>query len=69
MSMAHSIELRVPFLDKEVMEMAKKIPTEHRVNDIDTKYALRQAALEELPEEWAKRKKLRFPCSNSSLVT
>ena len=61
MSMAHSIELRVPFLDKEVMEMAKKIPTEHRVNEIDTKYALRQAALEELPEEWAKRKKLGFP--------
>lgn len=61
MSMAHSIELRVPFLDKEVMEMAKKIPTAHRVNDMDTKYALRQAALEELPEEWAKRKKLGFP--------
>ena len=61
MSMAHSIELRVPFLDKEVMELAKNIPSEYRVNDIDTKYVLRQAAHQELPEEWAKRPKLGFP--------
>lgn len=61
MSMAHSIELRVPFLDKEVMELAKNIPSKYRVNDIDTKYVLRQAAHQELPEEWAKRPKLGFP--------
>ncbi|KGR91102.1 asparagine synthase [Ureibacillus massiliensis 4400831 = CIP 108448 = CCUG 49529] len=61
MSMAHSLELRVPFLDKEVMELAKNIPSKYRVNEIDTKYALRLAANEELPEEWAKRKKLGFP--------
>lgn len=61
MSMAHSIELRVPFLDKEVMELAKDIPSRYRVNDIDTKYVLRQAAHQELPEEWAKRPKLGFP--------
>lgn len=61
MSMAHSLELRVPFLDKEVMELAKNIPSKYRVNEIDTKYALRQAANEELPGEWAKRKKLGFP--------
>jgi len=61
MSMAHSLELRVPFLDKEVMELAKNIPSKYRVNEIDTKYALRQAANKELPEEWAKRKKLGFP--------
>lgn len=61
MSMAHSIELRVPFLDKEVMELAKNIPSQYRVNDIDTKYVLRQAAHQELPEEWAKRPKLGFP--------
>ncbi len=61
MSMAHSIELRVPFLDKEVMELAKNIPSRYRVNDIDTKYVLRQAAHKELPEEWAKRPKLGFP--------
>lgn len=64
MSMAHSIELRVPFLDKEVMELAKNIPSKYRVhgtNDSGTKYALRQAALKELPEDWAKRPKLGFP--------
>ncbi|WP_025729824.1 asparagine synthase (glutamine-hydrolyzing) [Atopobacter phocae] len=61
MSMAHSIELRVPFLDKEVMELAKTIPTEYRANYNNTKIVLRQAAREVLPEEWAKRKKVGFP--------
>jgi asparagine synthase (glutamine-hydrolysing) len=61
MSMAHSLELRVPFLDKEVMELAKKIPSKYRVNLEDTKYVLRRAANEVLPDEWANRKKLGFP--------
>ncbi|QUH25901.1 asparagine synthase (glutamine-hydrolyzing) [Serpentinicella alkaliphila] len=61
MSMAHSLELRVPFLDKEVMALASKLPSEIRVNNIDTKYALRVAANETLPDEWAKRPKLGFP--------
>jgi asparagine synthase (glutamine-hydrolysing) len=61
MSMAHSIELRVPFLDKEVMAMAGEIPGNLRVNDIDTKYALRQASKEVLPDEWANREKVGFP--------
>lgn len=61
MSMAHSIELRVPFLDKKVMETAKKVPTRYRVNEVDTKYAFRLAAGRALPEEWAKRKKIGFP--------
>ncbi|MDW7672896.1 MAG: asparagine synthase (glutamine-hydrolyzing) [Bacillota bacterium] len=61
MSMAHSLELRVPFLDKEVMSLASRIPSEQRVNSINTKYALRIAANETLPDEWAKRPKLGFP--------
>ncbi|WP_430790984.1 asparagine synthase (glutamine-hydrolyzing) [Virgibacillus flavescens] len=61
MSSAHSIELRVPFLDKEVMKTAGKIPTNLRVNPVDTKYALREAAKEVLPEEWANRPKVGFP--------
>lgn len=61
MSMAHSIELRVPFLDKEVMKVAETIPTEYKVNDENTKVALRYAAKEVLPEEWAKRQKKGFP--------
>lgn len=61
MSMAHSLELRVPFLDKEVFKVASHIPTQYKVSTADTKIALRQAALDELPEAWAKRKKLGFP--------
>lgn len=61
MSMAHSLELRVPFLDKLVMEQAEKIPAEYKVNEIDTKYVLRQAANRTLPDAWANRKKAGFP--------
>ncbi|MEG0261400.1 MAG: asparagine synthase C-terminal domain-containing protein, partial [Lysinibacillus sp.] len=61
MSMAHSIELRVPFLDKEVMRVATKVPTRYRVNEVDTKFAFRKASEKALPEEWAKRKKIGFP--------
>ncbi|MFZ3577776.1 asparagine synthase (glutamine-hydrolyzing) [Virgibacillus sp. DJP39] len=61
MSSAHSIELRVPFLDKKVMETAGKLPSNYRVNKEDTKYALRKAAKEVLPEEWANRPKVGFP--------
>ncbi len=61
MSMAHSLELRVPFLDKHVMELAQSIPAEYKVNAIDTKYVLRQAANRALPDAWANRKKAGFP--------
>ncbi|OJV65939.1 MAG: asparagine synthase (glutamine-hydrolyzing) [Clostridiales bacterium 38-18] len=61
MSMAHSLELRVPFLDREVMQFASTLPKEQRVNRENTKYALRVAANEILPEAWAKRPKLGFP--------
>lgn len=61
MSMANSLEVRVPFLDKEVFRVASKIPTALRVNRTDTKYALRMAARRRLPEESAGRKKLGFP--------
>ena len=61
MSSAHSLELRVPFLDKEVMKVAERIPTKYRIKDGLSKYALRKAALAELPEEWARRPKNGFP--------
>lgn len=61
MSMAHSIELRVPFLDKEVMNVASRIPTRFRVSEKGTKYAFRLAARKALPDAWAKRKKIGFP--------
>ena len=61
MSMAHSLELRVPFLDKEVMALSSQIPSNLQINSITTKYALRKAANEVLPDEWANRPKLGFP--------
>ena len=61
MSMANSIELRVPFLDKEVFKLASTIPTKYRVNKKETKIAFREAAKKYLPEEVSNKKKLGFP--------
>lgn len=61
MSMANSLELRVPFLDKEVFKVASTIPTHLRVNKENTKWAMRQAALRHLPPETAQKEKLGFP--------
>lgn len=61
MSMANSLELRVPFLDKEIMALAGKIPTEYRVTKENTKYAMRLAALKKIPPQTANKKKLGFP--------
>jgi len=61
MSMAHSLEVRVPFLDKEVFEVARHIPTKFKVNKENTKYAMRMAAHRYLPDMVAEKKKLGFP--------
>lgn len=61
MSMAHSLELRVPLLDKKMMECAQVIPTKYLFNEHNTKYAFRQAAFRHIPKEWAARPKLGFP--------
>lgn len=61
MSMAHSLELRVPFLDKKIMALAEKIPVEYRVSKENTKLALRNAAMRAMPKETANKKKLGFP--------
>ncbi len=61
MSMAHSIELRVPYLDRIIMDAARRVPARYRVNDVDTKYCLRIAANRKLPDEWATRPKKGFP--------
>lgn len=61
MSMAHSLELRVPFLDRNVMELAEQIPVKDRVTETETKYAMRLAALQACPPQTAKKKKLGFP--------
>ncbi|MDR0914464.1 MAG: asparagine synthase (glutamine-hydrolyzing) [Oscillospiraceae bacterium] len=61
MSMANSLELRVPFLDKEVFRVASQLPTHLRVNKHNTKYAMRKAAMRHLPPETAQKEKLGFP--------
>jgi asparagine synthase (glutamine-hydrolysing) len=61
MSMANSLELRVPFLDKNVWEVARHLPKNLRVNSQNTKYAMRKAAERHLPQSTAQKKKLGFP--------
>ena len=61
MSMAHSLEVRVPFLDRVVFDVARRVPTEHKVTKENTKFAMRQAAHRYLPDMVAEKKKLGFP--------
>lgn len=61
MSMANSLEVRVPFLDRKVFEVARTIPTRYRINKKNTKYAMRMAAMRHLPQETAEKEKLGFP--------
>jgi len=61
MSMAHSLELRVPYLDKEVMAEAQQLPAQYKIDGHDTKAVLRTAANKTLPDAWAHRPKKGFP--------
>jgi len=61
MSMANSLEVRVPFLDRKVFELARTIPTKYKVTDSNTKVAMREAAHRYLPDMVAEKKKLGFP--------
>ena len=56
-----SLELRVPFLDKEVFKVASSLPTKLRCNKHNTKYAMRKAAVRHMPEATAEKEKLGFP--------
>ncbi len=61
MSMAHSLELRVPFLDRGVWEAASRIPVEHRLTGAQTKVALRRAVEKLVPPAIVERPKMGFP--------
>lgn len=61
MTMANSIEGRVPFVDKEVFKVASKLPLDYKVTKENTKVALREAAKKVIPNESYKKKKLGFP--------
>lgn len=61
MSMAHSLESRVPFLDTGVWNTARRVPTKFKTTTQQTKLALREAAMRAIPREWAEKEKLGFP--------
>lgn len=61
MTMANSIEGRVPFIDKEVYQVASSLPFAYKVSKENTKLALRDAAKKVIPNESYKKKKLGFP--------
>ncbi|WP_128896295.1 asparagine synthase (glutamine-hydrolyzing) [Longirhabdus pacifica] len=61
MTMAHSLELRVPFLDKELFEVARKIPMKYRIAQGTTKYVFRKAMEGIIPDFILNRPKLGFP--------
>lgn len=61
MTMANSIEGRVPFIDKEVFEIARSLTENQKVTKENTKVALREAAKKDIPNESYKKKKLGFP--------
>ena len=61
MSMAHSVELRTPFMDIDVYNFSRKIPNKFLVKNRVGKYIFRDIAKDRLPEEWSKRRKLGFP--------
>lgn len=60
-TMMFGLEARTPFLDKEVYEVARHLPTYAKINKETTKPALRLAAKESIPTEAYKKKKLGFP--------
>jgi asparagine synthase (glutamine-hydrolysing) len=61
MTMANSLELRVPFLDKEVFDVASRLPVDQRITSDTTKYALREALRDVVPAHVLQRRKLGFP--------
>ena len=61
MTMASSLEGRVPFIDKEVFKVASSLPLDYKVTKENTKVALRDAAKSVIPTEAYKKKKLGFP--------
>lgn len=61
MSMAHSLELRVPFIDPKVFKFAASIPTKFKVSNSGTKILLREAMKDIVPPDVHSRKKLGFP--------
>lgn len=69
MSMAHSIETRVPFLDEDLVEFALKIPSALKFKNGETKYILKKAAEGIIPMDIIYRKKWGFCGSATNMLT
>src|SRR5580704_8416524 len=61
MTMANSIELRVPLLDHKLLEFAASLPENFKVHGVTTKYLAKMALKDRLPKEIIERKKVGFP--------
>jgi asparagine synthase (glutamine-hydrolysing) len=61
MTMANSIELRVPFLDHKVLEFAARLPRNQKVRGWGMKYLLKRAMAKHVPKEILDRRKVGFP--------
>jgi asparagine synthase (glutamine-hydrolysing) len=61
MTMANSLELRVPFLDHKILEFAASLPASYKVHGFSTKYVAKRALGGLIPPEILKRKKVGFP--------
>ena len=61
MSMANSIELRVPFLDHRLVEYAATLPERYKINGSDTKFILKKSLEGQLPANIIRRRKMGFP--------
>jgi asparagine synthase (glutamine-hydrolysing) len=60
-TMANSIELRVPLLDHVILEWACKLPSSYKLSWLDTKHIMKEAFRRDLPQEIVNRKKTGFP--------
>lgn len=69
MSMAHSLELRVPYLDREVFQVARRLPPKYKQKGHVSKYLFRKVARRHLPEKSSCRKKLGFPVPLGHFLT
>jgi asparagine synthase (glutamine-hydrolysing) len=68
MTMANSIELRVPLLDHKVLEFAASLPPQHKINGRNTKYILKRALSQKIPDQIRNRKKAGFPVPYASWI-
>jgi len=68
MTMANSLELRVPLLDHKVLEFAASLPPNFKLRGATTKFILKSALAQRIPQEIRERKKTGFPVPYESWI-